>query len=571
MTFALSDKKWGQPVYGTASGTVTWSVVSYSGLSFDSSLYTLADFEEALRSAFRTWENVAGIDFEFTAATGTADVTLSMTALPGSTIGQATTSFFVLDGIDEMISAEIELDSNEQWAPFGQTALNFFAVAVHEIGHVLGLDHVSDTSQIMYPVIYKSELGTGDLAGARFIYGGRTNEDGAENLVGSFARDTLFGEGGNDTLLGSGGSDLLVGGTEADTLSGEDGDDLLVGESASSRDAFAAQAFRLFSVALDRDPGGPGHTYWTNSLAAGTQLLNVANFVVSTAEFQSSYGQLNNADFVEALYHDALGRDPAPSGLAFWTNALNSGQSRGKAIVAISESTEYIDLAEASSFAFTTSARQRDYSDDVFRVYDGLLDRAPGTGGLLFWSDHLLSGGKTSSIVKTILNSAEYDSAFGDETNQEFVSRLYQTSLDRPGSESGIDWWTSALNNGFSRANAATFFFESAEAQAKSIPAVDAYFRSGAAADFDDVLDGGTGDDILIGGLGADTFIFNSAETGSDVVADLDPWDTVQMNGFAFSELSEVPELLRQEGDDVVFESGGQMITFLDTLLSDFA
>ena len=48
MPFVLLDRKWGQPDFGYASGTVTWGITSYSGLSFDSSEYSVADFDEAL-------------------------------------------------------------------------------------------------------------------------------------------------------------------------------------------------------------------------------------------------------------------------------------------------------------------------------------------------------------------------------------------------------------------------------------------------------------------------------------------------------------------------------------------
>ena len=571
MSFVLLDRKWGQPAFGTASGTVTWGVADYSGLDFDSSQYSLADFDDALRSAFRTWENTSGIDFEYTSVVGNADVSVTVAALPGSTIGRATSDFYLLSGTDQMVSAVIELDSLEEWSPYGQTALNFFAVAVHEIGHVLGLDHNLDPAQIMHPVVSKSELGAGDAAGARFIYGPRTEEALAENLLGSFAQDVLFGEGGNDTLIGGGGSDVLVGGAGADNLLGGDGDDLLVGETTNPRDFYAAQVFRLYGVALGRDPDGQGHDTWTNQLSVGASLSSVAAGFVTSTEFQNTYGAMSNPAFVEALYSNTLGRAPDSGGFASWTNALNNGLTRHDAVAGFSESAEYIAFSDAASTAFTTSARMRDYADDVFRVYDGLLERSPDVGGLSTWTETLVSGTNLTAVLSGFLSSIEYQSQFGGFSNAEFVARLYETSLGRTGSASEVNSWSALLDNGVTRSQIANAIIDSNEARGESLPMVDEYFRSSAVSELNDVIDSGMGDDLLIGGLGADVFVFHAAETGSDVVADLDPWDVVQMDGYAFSDLSEVPELLRQDGDDVVFESGNQVITFLDTQLSDFA
>lgn len=52
-------------------------------------------------------------------------------------------------------------------AGFGGHSLG--AVLMHELGHVVGLDHVQDTSQMMYPTVTgkTAAWGTGDLAGLR--------------------------------------------------------------------------------------------------------------------------------------------------------------------------------------------------------------------------------------------------------------------------------------------------------------------------------------------------------------------------------------------------------------------
>ncbi|NND21252.1 MAG: matrixin family metalloprotease [Silicimonas sp.] len=171
MPFSAGDVKWGTPTLGTPSGVVTWSADYVSGLMFGGSS-TAGDFDAALSAAFDTWENVASIDFQQVSAGSSADVTVGSVSLGSSVAGQASYSFGANPGLSEIFSGSVTFNADMNWSPTGGAGtVDFFAVALHEIGHIIGLGHVNDVSEIMNPVVAVDVLGAGDIAGAQYLYG----------------------------------------------------------------------------------------------------------------------------------------------------------------------------------------------------------------------------------------------------------------------------------------------------------------------------------------------------------------------------------------------------------------
>ncbi len=164
MSYNTYPQKWGDPTFGTPSGEIEWSMNLSSGLRIASG-YDRQDLEDATRAAFDRWEEVAGLDF--TEVSSGADVTISTGLLSGSTVGQANWG-----GYPSYNYGRITMDTEPLWSPNGGfNTTDFYAVMLHEIGHVIGLDHVNDTSEIMNGYISTSDLGDGDIAGAQYMYG----------------------------------------------------------------------------------------------------------------------------------------------------------------------------------------------------------------------------------------------------------------------------------------------------------------------------------------------------------------------------------------------------------------
>ncbi len=168
MSYNVGDIKWGEPTLGTPSGTIYWSEDVLDGLKYTGGNPDL--ITDTLASAFDAWEEVASINFEYTSNYSSADVRV----LTGDTDGSAGFASYSFDGnpgLSSIFSGTITFSDALTWSPDGSGGTNFHSVALHEIGHVLGLGHVNDSSEIMNPVISVDVLGDGDILGAQILYG----------------------------------------------------------------------------------------------------------------------------------------------------------------------------------------------------------------------------------------------------------------------------------------------------------------------------------------------------------------------------------------------------------------
>ena len=168
MDYSARNQKWGDSEIGTESGEITWSSNITSGLQYDTSRYDLDDFNNALQDAFDAWESVSGLDFTYI-GTGDADIDVEMGYGDGARFGVVGWAYS--NGGSTITSASIDFDEQEIWAPTGSGGINFYAVALHEIGHTFGLNHYDLNTQIMNSSISTNSLQSGDIAGAQYLYG----------------------------------------------------------------------------------------------------------------------------------------------------------------------------------------------------------------------------------------------------------------------------------------------------------------------------------------------------------------------------------------------------------------
>ena len=145
-----------------------------------------------------------------------------------------------------------------------------------------------------------------------------------------------------------------VGSTAPETLTGGAGNDVL---SSGVESDWAGEAYRLYQVALGREPDSGGFDYWVTLLRGGMSVETAAGGFTSSPEFQSTYGSLDDTQFVTLLYNNALHRAPDPGGLSYWLNLLSTGTSRDSVVAGFSESPEDKAQREGASRELDSQCR----------------------------------------------------------------------------------------------------------------------------------------------------------------------------------------------------------------------
>ncbi|MEW6369244.1 MAG: matrixin family metalloprotease [Acidobacteriota bacterium] len=139
---------------------------------------------DAVQEALNTWARVSTVRFQETELPDHADIVFRFAR---GTHGPCPVSFdghggdlahaFPPPPRDGALAGDVHFDDAEHWVSdstaTGSGTVDLVTIAIHEIGHSLGLDHTSVPGRVMYHSYQgaKRDLDADDIAGIRHLYG----------------------------------------------------------------------------------------------------------------------------------------------------------------------------------------------------------------------------------------------------------------------------------------------------------------------------------------------------------------------------------------------------------------
>ncbi len=321
------------------------------------------------------------------------------------------------------------------------------------------------------------------------VYGFNSNVIGDQSSIFDFAKNknpilTIYDAGGTDTLD-------LSGFGSASTINLNSG-------SFSSCNAMTNNIAIAYSSLIENAVGGPGNDLITgnalNNLIDGGGGRNTAVYAGVSGQYKvclepggvcvndtiagrDGLDTLNNIQLLQFSNQTStigyslggLGLDTTAFKGAVGQYTIWVGSSGVGVVDKLSnrDNVQVLTQIERASFsdsniAFDVGVGQS--AGESYRLYKAAFDRAPDFQGLGYWINAFDNGASLSAVANAFLASYEFQNMMGPNNSDEnFVTTLYNHVLHRAPDQSGYVYWLNALAQGNGRGAVLASFSESPE------------------------------------------------------------------------------------------------------------
>lgn len=224
---------------------------------------------------------------------------------------------------------------------------------------------------------------------------------------------------------------------------------------------------RLYNKVFNREADATGLASWSKALYEGKLTgSQVVESFFNSQEFLNM--NTTEAQYIELLYAAIFDRVADAPGKESWQAVLDQGFSRTYVLKGFLDSGEFTTLCNnygiVKGTVTLTESRDKNVGVTQFvsRLYNMTLNRRADAAGLNDWTGKLLAKKATPQNVA-------FGFFFADEmharnlTDAEFVTLLYNAMMNREPDAAGLETWTTLLAGGMTREKVFQGFGDSVE------------------------------------------------------------------------------------------------------------
>jgi hypothetical protein len=360
-----------------------------------------------------------------------------------------------------------------------------FALALHELGHTLGLKHPHDDGGTGRPTFESLGISWLDIESFSVM---SYNETYAWNLLSwSPASPMIWDVIALQALYGlnqstnAGNSTFTLSETgQYQTYWDAGGSDIV-----SAAGSWAGWTIQLpdiqISTIVDTKAGYARPTSYAGSLP--TTLYWLAGDIesaIGSSGADTIYGSSLNNGFIGGAGSDWIDGGAGTDHAYYSSQRSNYAITNGSSSITIQDrtfrdGTDTVQNIERVHFSDKSIAFDIEGSAGrMFRLYQAAFDRTPDLQGLGYWINSLDVGYTMRNVASGFYNSTEFKTLYGQNpSNFDFLTKLYNNVLHRAPDQSGFNWWLNVLNRGLAPQEQLLIdFSDSAENRAQVIGSI---------------------------------------------------------------------------------------------------
>ena len=229
---------------------------------------------------------------------------------------------------------------------------------------------------------------------------------------------------------------------------------------------------RMYNTTLGRGASAEELKYYVDQLQSGAiDGATIAQNFVGSPEFQGK--NLSPEDYVAAMYEAFFGRSAGAAEIQYWKNEMASGMSRKYVLRGFVNSNEFDILCQKAGITrgLMVLATGEEYEinyeklgEFVERLYVCALKRniRPSEAEKQYYVTGIANRTMTAeTAAKNFFFSSEFESQ--QNSDEEYISRLYVTFMDREPAVSETGYWIAQMRAGLTRVTVLERFAESNE------------------------------------------------------------------------------------------------------------